>query len=115
MNPAPPVTRQSKARVSLPETSRARAARARHGPDTRTTLVGLGAVRDPRERGRCSRARSISLSRPTAYRRRVPEREEIGAETGTIRIHRDPTAQPFDSPDVGGPWCPPFERRRRPR
>src|SRR5262249_36788826 len=47
------------------------------GPTQRTTLVGLGAVRDPRERGRCSRARSTSLSRATAYRCRGPEREEI--------------------------------------
>ena len=57
---------------------------ARHGPDQRTTLVGLGAVRDPRERGRCSRARSTSLSRPTAYRCRALERKNSQGEASNL-------------------------------
>src|SRR5437763_12610931 len=87
MKPAPPVTTHLIARGAYPqgadvlELASAWLARkprrggpaplSRHGPGRRTTLVGLGAVRDPRERGRCSRARATSLSRdsiaPVAY------------------------------------------------
>ena len=79
MKPAPPVTTQCMAgqvrdlpaprmrRVSdrlhhEEEPGPRRARKARRGPDQRTTLVGLGAVRDPRERGRCSRAAMTSVS-----------------------------------------------------
>ena len=90
MNPAPPVTRQS------PKTRASQLCQnepgpchtyARHGPDRRTTLVGLGAVRDPRERGRCSRARSTSLSR-TAYRCGPDRRELILDQQRNLRRPR---------------------------
>ena len=66
MKPAPPVTTQS---IAAPEVIRDREGvagpaphDARYGPHRRTTLVGLGAVRGPRERGRCSRTARTSLS-----------------------------------------------------
>ena len=106
MNPAPPVTRQSKAPVSLPETSRARAAHAQHGPDSKDDPGRAGGRPRPARKGAMLagpldfliETHSISLSGSGKGR--------IRREKQAICLARRPTAQPLSFADVGARWCP---------